>query len=96
MGFCVTAGAGTGLKGTGAAKRSLRAAVVTSVILVALSLAGAAAWGTDGAVWGSMLAMWAGAVVYWWQFGVGLRESGHSVRFSTLPWRRVPAIPRTK
>jgi O-antigen/teichoic acid export membrane protein len=79
MGFCVTAGAGTGLKGAGAAKRSLRAAIVTSAIYVAFSLAGAAGWGTDGAVWGTTIAMWSGALVYWWQFFIALREAERPV-----------------
>ena len=79
MGFCIAAGAGTGLKGTGAARQSLRAAVVTSTLYVLLSLAGALAWGTFGAVLGTAVAMWCGAVVYWWQFVVALRKSGKPV-----------------
>jgi O-antigen/teichoic acid export membrane protein len=79
MGFCVAAGAGTGLKGTGAARRSLRAAVMTSVLYVLLSLCGAAIGGALGAVVGSALAMWCGAFVYWWQFVVALRESERPV-----------------
>lgn len=88
MGFCVAAGAGTGLKGTGSARRSLRAAVLTSVVYVVSSLTGAFAGGTDGAVWGTTAAMWCGAVVYWWQFVGGLRESGHPVAWSAVLGRR--------
>lgn len=88
MGFCVAAGAGTGLKGTGSASRSLRAAVLTSVVYVVSSLTGAFAGGTDGAVWGTTAAMWCGAVVYWWQFVGGLRESGHPVAWSAVLGRR--------
>lgn len=75
MGFCVAAGAGTGLKGTGAARRSLRAAVVTSIVYVVFSLSGALQGGVRGAVVGSAVAMWLGAFIYWWQFVLGLRDS---------------------
>jgi O-antigen/teichoic acid export membrane protein len=89
LGFCIAAGAGTGLKGTGAARRSLRAAVVTSVIYVGFSLTGAVAWGTEGAVWGSSVALWCGAAVYWWQFVAGLRESSRSVPGLAVPGGRL-------
>ena len=79
MGFCVAAGAGTGLKGTGAAKRSLRAAVVTSIVYVLFSLTGALVGGVQGTVLGSAVAMWCGAFVYWWQFVIALRESDRRV-----------------
>jgi O-antigen/teichoic acid export membrane protein len=84
MGFCVSAGAGTGLKGTGAAPRSLRAAVGTSVMTVVFSLAGAAVRGTDGAVWGMTLAMWGGAVLYWYQLMASLHKSGRTPAAKTL------------
>lgn len=89
MGFCVAAGAGTGLKGAGAARHSLRAAVVTSIMYVLFSLAGAVTGGTLGAVWGTAVAMWCGGLVYWWQFVVALRESGDPVSRSPAPGRRV-------
>ena len=44
MGGCVQAGAGTGLHALGAARRSLRAMVVSSVIFVVCGVAGTAAW----------------------------------------------------
>jgi O-antigen/teichoic acid export membrane protein len=89
MGFCVAAGAGTGLKGTGAARQSLRAAVVTSVMYVLFSLTGAIAWGTVGAVYGTAVAMWCGGIVYWWQFVVALRELGKPVSRLAVPGRRL-------
>jgi peptidoglycan biosynthesis protein MviN/MurJ (putative lipid II flippase) len=89
MGFCVAAGAGTGLKGTGAARQSLRAAVVTSVMYVLFSLTGALAWGTVGAVYGTAVAMWCGGIVYWWQFVVALRELGKPVSRLAVPGRRL-------
>jgi O-antigen/teichoic acid export membrane protein len=86
MGFCVAAGAGTGLKGAGAARQSLRAAILTSIMYVVFSLTGAVTGSTLGAVWGTAAAMWCGALVYWWQFVVALRESGATV--SQLPVSR--------
>ena len=46
IGGCLAAGAGTGLKALGAAHRSLRAAIITSVMFVLFSLTGAVAGGT--------------------------------------------------
>jgi O-antigen/teichoic acid export membrane protein len=79
MGFCIAAGAGTGLKGTGAARRSLRAAIVTSIGYVLFSLTGALVGGTTGAVVGTMVAMWCGAFIYWWHFVIALREAERPV-----------------
>ena len=76
IGGCLAAGAGTGLKALGAAHRSLRAAIITSVMFVLFSLTGAVAGGTLGAVLGSAVAMLCGAFFYWWQFVIALRESG--------------------
>jgi O-antigen/teichoic acid export membrane protein len=76
MGLCATSGAGTGLHATGAARRSLRAAILTAVIYVACSLTGGLEGGAAGAVLGTAVATWLGAVVYWWQLTAALRESG--------------------
>lgn len=76
MGLCATSGAGTCLHATGSAKRSLRAAIITSILYVACSLAGAFAGGTAWAVRGYAIAAWLGAAVYWWQARAGVRESG--------------------
>jgi hypothetical protein len=76
VGFCASAGPGTGLHALGAASRSLRASIISSAIFVAFSLAGAAQGGAIGAVRGTALATWVGAGVYWWQMRAALRESG--------------------
>ena len=89
MGSCIAAGAGTGLKGTGAVQRSLPAAVASAVMYVLFSLTGATLGGTDGAVWGAAAATWCQAVVYWWQFVVVLRESGQPVAPLTVLGRRL-------
>ena len=65
--FAVTSGAGLGLHALGAARRSLRASIVTSVTLVVFSVAGAAVAGAVGAVSGGAAAMWVGALVFWWE-----------------------------
>ena len=46
IGALSAAGAGTGLKGLGAAHRSLRAAIITSIMYVLFSLTGAVVGGT--------------------------------------------------
>jgi O-antigen/teichoic acid export membrane protein len=78
MGACAGAGAGTWLHALGAAKRSLRAAVLTSAIYVVCALVGAVADGALGSIRGAALGTWIGALVYWWQLRAALRESGHA------------------
>ena len=76
MGACLIAGATAGLHALGAARRSLRAMIIASVLYLSLNLAGAALDGATGTVRGAAVATWAGAVVWWWQLGVAMRESG--------------------
>jgi O-antigen/teichoic acid export membrane protein len=77
MGACVSAGAGVGLHALGAARRSLRAMVLTSALYVASGLVGAAAGGAYGTMWGAAIASWTGALVFWWrQLSAALQESG--------------------
>src|SRR5215471_6356054 len=75
MGGCVTSGAGTGLHALGAARRSLRAMIIASIIYVAIGVAGAAAGGAVGTMWGAAVAAWIGAVLFWWELRAALRES---------------------
>jgi O-antigen/teichoic acid export membrane protein len=76
MGACATGGAGTGLHALGAAKRSLRAAMVLAVLYVLGSVGGALTGGAVGAVEGTAIATWLGMLVYWAQLSAALRESG--------------------
>jgi O-antigen/teichoic acid export membrane protein len=76
MGACVSAGAGVGLHALGAARRSLRAMVLTSALFVAGSLVGAAAGGASGTMWGWAVVSWTGALLWWWQLSAALQESG--------------------
>jgi O-antigen/teichoic acid export membrane protein len=76
MGGCIGAGAGTGLHALGAAKRSLRAMIIASVLTVIGSLVGAVTGGAVGTVRGLAIATWVGTLVFWWQLRVALHEAG--------------------
>lgn len=77
MGGCIAGGAGTGLHALGAARRSLRAMVLSATLYVACSIVGAALGGGVGTVIGTAIATWLGAVIFWWQLrtALGDRES---------------------
>jgi O-antigen/teichoic acid export membrane protein len=78
IGQGLAGGAGTGMHALGSARRSLRAVVTGSILLLALSLAGAAIGGATGALEGTAAAAWLAAGVAWWQFRKSLRESPRS------------------
>lgn len=67
MGGCASSGAGMWLHALGAARRSLRAAMLTSVAYVVCALAGAFVGGTVGSIRGAAAGTWIGALVYWWE-----------------------------
>ncbi len=77
MGWCASFGATTWLHALAAARRSLRAAVLTAVAYVSLSLVGAVAGGAIGSIRGAAAGTWIGALLCWWQLRGALRESGH-------------------
>jgi O-antigen/teichoic acid export membrane protein len=74
MGACASTGPGVGLHALAAARRSLRAMVITSALTVVFGLVGAAAGGADGALWGTAVVSWIAALLYWWQLRTALRE----------------------
>jgi O-antigen/teichoic acid export membrane protein len=76
MAMCASTGATVGLHGLGAARRSLRAVILTSVLIVAGSLVGAVAGGTLGTMRYYAAASWLGTLVCWWQLQQALHESG--------------------
>ncbi len=76
MGGCVMAGAGTGLHALGAARRSLRAMVVTVFVYVSCCMVGAVTGGAVGTMVGGAIASWVAALLFWWELGVALEESG--------------------
>ena len=75
VGNCACAGASTYLHALGAARRSLRAALLLSGLTLVLGLAGAAALGGAGTVEGAAAGAWIGALAYQWQLRIALRES---------------------
>jgi O-antigen/teichoic acid export membrane protein len=75
VGATATAGAQSGLRALGAAKRSLRAMIIASIAYLGLGVAGAVWDGALGTVRGAAIATWIGAVVYWWHLRAALRES---------------------
>lgn len=76
MGGCLIGGATAGLRALGAARRSLRAMILASVIFLGLGLVGAYYDGAVGTTLGIAIATWVGALLWWWQLGVAMRESG--------------------
>ena len=75
MGGCVSAGAATYMRALGAARRSVRAAIFTSISFLVGSLVGAIAGGVVGAVLGAAAASFLGSLAYWWQLRAALRET---------------------
>jgi O-antigen/teichoic acid export membrane protein len=69
-------GMGIGLHALGAARRSLRAVVISSIMALNCSLVGAAADGAVGTVAGLAIAQWVVAPVFWWEFCTAMEESG--------------------
>ena len=76
MSGCATTGALVGLHALGSARRSLRAVIPTSVLIVAFSVVGALAGGTVGTMLYAAAASLLGALLTWWQFRKALHESG--------------------
>jgi O-antigen/teichoic acid export membrane protein len=74
MGGCAGAGASSGLHALGAAKRSLRAMVIESVLYVGFGLAGASIAGVEGTMQGVAIATWIGAAIFWWELRAAQRE----------------------
>jgi O-antigen/teichoic acid export membrane protein len=70
------AGAGAGLRSLGAARRSLRAMLISQSLVVLLSVVGAAAIGAKGVMAGSMGAATIGACIWWAQLYTAIREAG--------------------
>jgi O-antigen/teichoic acid export membrane protein len=75
MSLCASTGAAVGLNVMGAAGRSLRAAILSSALVVACAVGGAVIGGTLGAMWFAAAASWVGVLVGWQQFRHALRES---------------------
>jgi len=75
MGAGFISGASAGLHALGAARRSLRAMVLASVLYLGLGLAGAIMGGATGTLQGTAIATWAGALLWWWELNSELRKA---------------------
>jgi O-antigen/teichoic acid export membrane protein len=87
MAMCAATGAGIGLHALGTARRSLRAVLLTSALIVACTVAGAATGGMLGTMRYAAAASWLGTLLYWWQLRQALHESG-PVGVPTWLWPR--------
>lgn len=85
--LCATTGAGVGLHALGAARRSLRAVLLTSALIVVCALVGAKTAGTLGTMRYAAAASWLGTVVCWWELRQALQESGTG-RLPSWLWPR--------
>jgi O-antigen/teichoic acid export membrane protein len=75
MSMCANTGALLGLHALGAARRSLRVTLLTSVIIVACAITGAVVSGTLGTMYYAAAGMWLGTLMSWWQLRQALRDS---------------------
>lgn len=73
---CAGIGAGIGLHALGAARRSLRATLLTSALIVVFAIVGAAGEGTLGTMRAVAAIGWVGAFISWWQLRQALHEYG--------------------
>ena len=99
MGSCFTDGANAGLHALGAAKRSLRSMICSSLIYLGFGIVGAYVDGAVGVVWGAAFATWLGAALWWRQLYNGMHEAGHwSPRGADrgLPPGTAPRPPRPR
>lgn len=73
---CVGTGAAIGLHSMGAARYSMRSALIGAVSSVTLALVGAAAWGIYGTVLLAAVGMFIGTAISWRYFVKAMQESG--------------------
>jgi O-antigen/teichoic acid export membrane protein len=76
LGQGVGGGAGTGLHGLGAAKRSLRVVLLIALMSAVITLGGSLLGGVQGTVYGMAISAWIGSAMGWWQFRKAWHESG--------------------
>jgi O-antigen/teichoic acid export membrane protein len=90
MGICATSGASMGLHALAAARRSLRAMLLSAALAIAFSFAGAIAAGMIGAMWYAAAASWLGVLVTWIHFRKALHDpgTGSRARVDTSPLAR--------
>jgi O-antigen/teichoic acid export membrane protein len=74
----ISYGVGIGLHALGASRRSLRQALLWTVLYVTFGVVGAIVGGAEGTVWGAAVAPCVCAVYGWWQLRKAMREHGRS------------------
>jgi O-antigen/teichoic acid export membrane protein len=85
MASCGSTGALLGLHALGAARRSLRAVIITAVLVLTCGLVGAETAGTVGTMQFVAGATWAGTLVIWWQLRLALQDAALPVPRWMLP-----------
>ena len=95
MGGCAATGALLGLHALGAARRSLRVVILTSVFCLACALVGAATGGTLGTMRYTAAASWLCTLLFWWQLRQALHDSG-TVPVPSWLWPGRPAKKPSK
>lgn len=83
--MCATTGAGIGMHALGAARRSLRAMILTSVLVMGAAVLGAETAGALGMVSFAAVASVTGGLASWWQLRQALLEH-HATRVPNWLW----------
>jgi O-antigen/teichoic acid export membrane protein len=81
MAMCAGAGSFVGMHAVGAARRSMRAVILTTVLVVVGALTGAATAGARGSLFYLAAASWLGVLLSWWQ----LRQALHEFETTSVP-----------
>jgi Na+-driven multidrug efflux pump len=59
----------------GAARRSLRVAIIGALIAAGCSILGAVVWGIEGTIYGLAVGVWVGAAINWFEFRKAWQEA---------------------
>ena len=91
--MAISIGAGAGLRALGAARQSLRAMVIGSILVVLFSVAGAQLGGASGTLVGAAIGGAFGSLMWWWQLRRAFRNSEvMSAARRTAGSHRKPAV----
>jgi hypothetical protein len=83
-GTSTSVGAWVGLRALGAARQSLRARAIHSLVMPIFALSGAAILGTQGAAWGLAATAWFGAGLWSLQFALSLNDHASASATKTM------------
>lgn len=90
-GLGIVTGATVGLRALAAARRSLRARIVTAPLLIAGPVSGVVIAGAPGAAWGGAITSLASGFVWWFEFLAGL--DGDTTANTTVERHVIPTEP---